>query len=133
MGEVIVDSVRIATAHLPPRKRYEATFKCSFDLGSKKHRILDEQYTNGKNYVDISRFDLGDMLRRYADGAEHVKSREELMKEAKKNGRERRTSERDAEMCGTEETEREEKTGKRRARRSGSGRKEEEKSIERDD
>ena len=81
---MIVDSVRIATAHLPPRKRYEATFKCSFDLGSKKHRILDEQYTNGKNYVDISRFDLGDMLRRYADGAEHVKSREELMKEAKK-------------------------------------------------
>lgn len=98
-GEVIVDSVRIATAHLPPRKRYEATFKCSFDLGSKKHRILDEQYTNGKNYVDISRFDLGDLLRRYADGAEHVKSREELMKEAKKEMEEKEERAREMRKC----------------------------------
>jgi len=82
--ERIIDSVRIATAHLPIKKRYEQKFKCSFDLGSKKHRILDEQYTNGKNYVDISLLDLGDLLRRYADGAENVKSREEFLREAKK-------------------------------------------------
>jgi len=82
--ERIIDTVRIATAHLPIKKRYEQKFKCSFDLGSKKHRILDEQYTNGKNYVDISLLDLGDLLRRYADGAENVKSREEFLREAKK-------------------------------------------------
>jgi hypothetical protein len=45
---------------------------------------LDKQYTQGKNYVDISLLDLGDLLRRYAAGAENVKSREELMKEARK-------------------------------------------------
>ena len=82
--ERIIESVRIATAHLPIKKRYEQKFKCSFDLGSKKHRILDEQYTNGKNYIDISLLDLGDLLRRYADGAENVKSREEFLREAKK-------------------------------------------------
>jgi len=79
-----IDSVQIATAHLPIKKRDVQKFKCSFDLGSKKHRILDKQYTHGKNYVDISLLDLGDLLRRYADGAENVKSREELMKEARK-------------------------------------------------
>ena len=79
-----IDSVQIAHAHLPIKKRYEQKFKCSFDLGSKKHRILDKQYTQGKNYVDISLLDLGDLLRRYAAGAENVKSREELMKEARK-------------------------------------------------
>ena len=83
-GNNEIDSVQIATAHLPIKKRYEQKFKCSFDLGSKKHRILDKQYTQGKNYVDISLLDLGDLLRRYAAGAENVKSREELMKEARK-------------------------------------------------
>ena len=56
--EVIVDSVRIATAHLPPRKRYEATFKCSFDLGSKKHKC-GRTIHDGKNYVDITRLTWG--------------------------------------------------------------------------
>lgn len=83
-GNNEIDSVQIATAHLPIKKRDVQKFKCSFDLGSKKHRILDKQYTQGKNYVDISLLDLGDLLRRYADGAENVKSREELMKEARK-------------------------------------------------
>ena len=88
-GNNEIDSVQIATAHLPIKKRYEQKFKCSFDLGSKKHRILDKQYTQGKNYVDISLLDLGDLLRRYAAGAENVKSREELMKEARKEMKEK--------------------------------------------
>jgi hypothetical protein len=124
-GNNEIDSVQIATAHLPIKKRYEQKFKCSFDLGSKKHRILDKQYTQGKNYVDISLLDLGDLLRRYAAGAENVKSRDERSEE--RNGRERRTSERDAKNRGTEETEREEETGTRRARGERSAGKEEEK------
>ncbi|CAL6361426.1 unnamed protein product [Bathycoccus prasinos] len=63
------------------------SFKCSFDLGSKKHRILDKQYTQGKNYVDISLLDLGDLLRRTRGGNRNTPSawRKEAQEKKRKN------------------------------------------------